>query len=649
MTFRRMAFQIFKANFRRYLLFFLCSSFTIMIFFSYYMLYTNPQFNNPYEVNGMISSNLIAPLYVIRVFSVLLIIYAQTTFVKFRKSDFGLFMVLGMSSQNIRKIMLLENGLIAILSIVTGLVAGTVFAPLFYLIVSQMIDMGNVSFTLTLDSYLYTALFFGAVYIIAIAGNLLLTTRYSIVRLLKEARTADRTLIQGKVPGLIGIALVGIAVYDLLSHLNVNNSNIVFRSMGISMVGVFFILSSLGDWVKFSLSRSAKAYHKHLVFSSDLSYKLGRSRIILFLITILITFSLFLSSMVLFLSNESQETAVKHNPYHIAYTEVFGKNQISKETLKEIVDKGETPLTSHQVLEYIDLFATKVFLDQNINALTGSAYHVEQGHFLNLALVDQTDGYENNIPVMPTYDLKLASGKKTLLSQGSIVSMLFNRLPLLINGLQIIVSEQEYTALQALHPKDIGQLHLLNFKNWKQTANIDAKLNTALTKYNKDNTDSWYDDARQDAFAFGTTSRISEFTTLKQANQFIVFLLAFVGLLFVVSSAVVLHFSILMELEREKTKYRKLAKIGMTSKEASKMIVKPFRLLFFLPYVLSVVFATFYFVYMAKVINHKVLEPLVLSLLAGFIYLVLQLLFYLLYTRIYTRKMLAVMGLDINS
>lgn len=646
MTFRRMAFQIFKANLRRYLLFFLCCSFTIMIFFAYYTLYSNPQFNDPYEINGMISSNLIAPLYVIRVFSVFFIIYAQTTFVKFRKSDLGLFMVLGMTNQNIRRILLLENSLIAIASIVTGLLAGTLFAPLFYAIVSQLIDLGNVSFRLSGESYLNTALYFGVIYVVVIAWNLLLTTRYSIVRLLKEARTADRTLIQGKVPGLIGVALVGLAVYDLLNHLNVNNSNIVFRSMGISMVGVFFILSSLGDWVKFSLSRSAKSYHKHMVFSSDLSYKLGRSRIILFLITILITFSLFLSSMVLFLSFESQETAVKHNPYHIAYTEVFGKNQIPKETLNEIVGKGETPLTSHQVLEYIDLFATKVFLDQNINVLTGSTYHVEQGHFLNLALVDQTDGYENNLPVMPTYDLKLGSGKKTLLSQGSIVSMLFNRVPLLINGLQIIVSEQDYTALQALHPKDIGQLHLLNFKNWKQTADIDAKLNTALTKYNKDNTDSWYDDARQDAFAFGTTSRISEFTTLKQADQFVTFLLAFVGLLFVVSSAVVLHFSILMELEREKTKYRKLAKIGMTSKEAAKMIVKPFRLLFFLPYVLSIAFATFYFVYMAKVINHKALEPLGLSLMAGGLYLVFQLFFYLLYTRAYTRKMIAYMGLD---
>ncbi|ULO09212.1 ABC transporter permease [Paenibacillus sp. 19GGS1-52] len=645
MTFRRMAFQIFKANFRRYLLFFLCSSFTIMIFFSYYMLYTNPQFNNPYEVNGMISSNLIAPLYVIRVFSVLLIIYAQTTFVKFRKSDFGLFMVLGMSTQNIRKIMLLENGLIAIISIVTGLVAGTIFAPLFYMIVSQVIDLENVSFTLTLDSYLYTALFFGAVYVIATAGNLLLTWRYSIVRLLKERRTADRSLIHGKLPGFIGIALLGLAVYDLLSHLTINNSNVIFRSMAITMIGVFLILSSLGDWVKFSLSRSAKSYHKHMVFSSDLSYKLGRSRIILLLITILITFSLFLSSMVLFLSNESQETAVKHNPYQIAYIEAFGKNQISEETLNKIVNKGETPLTSHRVLEYIELFPTKVFLDQNINTLSGSTYKVEQGHFLNLALVDQSIGDANNISEMSTYDIELASGKKTLLSQGSIVSMLFNQVPLLINGLQIIVSEQDYTELKALHP-EIGQLHLLNFKDWKRTADIDNKLNTALAQYNKDNTDTWYGDDRKDAFAFGTVSRIGEFTTLKQANQFGLFLFAFVGLLFVVSSAVVLHFSILMELEREKTKYRKLAKIGMTSKEAAKMIVKPFRLLFFLPYVLSIAFATFYFVYMAKVINHKALEPLGLSLMAGGLYLVFQLFFYLLYTRAYTRKMIAYMGLD---
>lgn len=79
----------------------------------------------------MVSGNLYAPFLVIRVFAVLFIVYAQMAFLKFRKSDFGLLMVLGMTSHNIRKIILFENSMIALASILTGLGAGTVFSGIF--------------------------------------------------------------------------------------------------------------------------------------------------------------------------------------------------------------------------------------------------------------------------------------------------------------------------------------------------------------------------------------------------------------------------------------------------------------------------------------------------------------------------------------
>lgn len=56
------------------------------------------------------------------------------------------------------------------------------------------------------------------------------------------------------------------------------------------------------------------------------------------------------------------------------------------------------------------MFNFKIFLDQNINALIGSDYHVEKDHFLNLATVAQGEEWKNQRPEMPTFDLTLASG-----------------------------------------------------------------------------------------------------------------------------------------------------------------------------------------------------------------------------------------------
>lgn len=218
--------------------------------FTFYSLYSNPDFNDPYQVNGMVSGNLYAPFLVIRVFAVLFIVYTQMAFLKFRKSDFGLLMVLGMTSHNIRKIILFENSMIALASILTGLGAGTVFSGIFFFIVSLFVNIGDSAFILTPDSYLYTIKFFAVIYIVVIAVNLLLTLRYSILRLLKESRTAERNLIHGKITGVIGVLLLGISVYNMLTHYNPSDARMMLINLGISMLGVYLLLSGLGDWLK---------------------------------------------------------------------------------------------------------------------------------------------------------------------------------------------------------------------------------------------------------------------------------------------------------------------------------------------------------------------------------------------------------------
>lgn len=641
MTFRRMAFQIFKANLRRYCLFFLCSSFTIMVFFAFYSLYTNPDFNDPYQVNGMVSGNLYAPFLVIRVFAVLFIVYAHMAFLKFRKSDFGLLMVLGMTSHNIRKIILLENSLIALASILTGLGAGTVFSALFFFIISLFVHIGDSAFSLALESYLYTIKFFGIIYIAVIGIHLLLTFRYSIVRLLKESRTAERSLLHGKITGIIGVVLLGISVYDMITHYNPDNARMMLINLGVCMIGVYLLLSGLGDWMKLFFSRSMKAYHKHLIFSSDLNYTLGRSKIVLSLITFLVFITVFLSGIIFYITWDAENIPVKNNPYDIAYAEVFGKNSLPSETLSEITDHGATPLISHQKLEYIDLFYFKVFLDQNINSLIGSDYHVENDHFLNLALVARGEERKNQRPEMPTFELKLPSGAHTLYSQGQVFKMVFNPVPNLMNGLHVILNKDDYTALKAENMDAIGQLQLLNFKDWKKTADIDAKLNTALAKYNKDNTNSWYDNDRHEALVFSTKSRISEYLQLQESGRFGIFVITFVGLIFFAASGVVLHFSIQTDLERERIKFRKLNKIGITSKDVTRIIGSPLKVLFFLPYVLGIGLATVYVVSSSRFEMSAALAPFWFCLLVGGVYLLFQVIFYYLYTKIYTRKMLA--------
>ncbi|MBU3099033.1 MULTISPECIES: FtsX-like permease family protein [Clostridium] len=71
---------------------------------------------NPSNINYSITGNMVAPGVMVMLFSAFFIFYAQNSFIKFRKKEFGLFMVLGMTNKNIQRMMIIENGLIAIFS-----------------------------------------------------------------------------------------------------------------------------------------------------------------------------------------------------------------------------------------------------------------------------------------------------------------------------------------------------------------------------------------------------------------------------------------------------------------------------------------------------------------------------------------------------
>lgn len=96
-----------------------------------------------------------------------------------------------------------------------------------------------------------------------------------------------------------------------------------------------------------------------------------------------------------------------------------------------------------------------------------------------------------------------------------------------------------------------------------------------------------------------------------------------------------LHFSIQTDLERERIKFRKLNKIGITSKDVARIIGGPLKVLFFLPYALGIALSSFYVVSSSRVEMSTALEPMWFCLLVGGAYLLFQVLF-IVYTPNYT-------------
>ena len=640
MTFNQIALKIFKANLRRYLLFFLCNSFSIMVFFTYSTIYTNKKFMNPANINYAITGNMRAPGVMVILFSIIFIFYAQGSFIKFRKREFGLFMVLGMTNQNIQRIMLLENGLIALFSLFTGLVSGTIFSKLFYLLIIKIIDVNGISFSISINSYLYTIIFFTALYSLVIIKGFIDSFRYEIISLLKATRKEDNNFLKSPYWSVLGIIFIGVACFDMIVNNGVENSAVSLRSMVICFLGVYLFISNIV--LLFSKVTNYFQYkvYKNLLFIANMKYTLGQSKKILFIITLFVTMTIFMSTIAIVIISDSQRTATAYNPYDIAYAEIFGENKITAPALNDILKNSETPLTSLKTLEFISKSYITILSDKNLNTNLGTNFKVEKGSFISLFQIVKDDGYEHDTTVISSLVIPINGIDNTYKPKGKIIKVLFNNVPILANGHYVILNNNDYQNIRITSKQDdLGNIKLMNFKDWRKTENVLRVLQSNLETHNRENTRKFYDNINDDIKMFKPTSKIRDYLDKKQSGSYVLFLCSFVGILFFISSAVILHFKLLTEYENEKIKYKKLYKIGITDNEISTLISKELKVLFFVPYIFSTFVATFYG-YSFNVIQGGEIVTLTYSLIISFLYFFIQIVFYFFYRKLYIRKLI---------
>lgn len=302
-------------------------------------------------------------------------------------------------------------------------------------------------------------------------------------------------------------------------------------------------------------------------------------------------------------------------------------NKLPDKVLDSIMQQGETPLTLKKDLEFIKQRQVTMLSEDNLNKVLGCNFNVKEKHFISLFQIMKDDGYSHDIT--PIKYLTLNNIKKDKYTcQGQYEKVLFNKLLLLNNDRMVILNSKDYIQLKKeINKNDIGHIKLFNFKDWKKTASIVNKLSSQFDLYNKS----------KDR-AFELAARISDYTTYEKSGSFLLFMLFFVSILFFLASNVMLHFKLLTEFEREKLKYKKIYKIGITRQEVTRIISKELKVIFFLPVLFGVVIGTL-FSYGINLSYGNGISGAVSSLSIGGTYVLFQGLTYFIYRKCYINKL----------
>src|SRR5699024_970025 len=156
MTFRRFALNNVLRNKRLYVAYFLSSMFTVMVFFTFANFAFHPVLSGN-DLNGHAQKGMAVAGGIIYVFSFFFILYSMSSFLQSRKKEFGILVIQGMSSRQIRKMVFLEYMLIGLFATLFGIGLGVVFSKAILLVAENVLVLdAALSFYLPWQAVLIT-------------------------------------------------------------------------------------------------------------------------------------------------------------------------------------------------------------------------------------------------------------------------------------------------------------------------------------------------------------------------------------------------------------------------------------------------------------------------------------------------------------
>ncbi len=200
----------------------------------------------------------------------LLIIYANNFLIRRRKKEFGIYMLLGMNRKKVSKILVCETCMVGILSLAAGLVVGIFGSQLLSIIVAKMfaVDVTAYKFAVSDKALVTTLVSFLAIYLIVLLFNTGMVSKYKLIDLINAEKATEKRFVKNTgicvVLFVISVGLL-IAGYVRIGFYGADlskNQFIVYVLM--IVVGTFILFWSLAGFFQKALSMRKSLYKKGL-------------------------------------------------------------------------------------------------------------------------------------------------------------------------------------------------------------------------------------------------------------------------------------------------------------------------------------------------------------------------------------------------
>ncbi|WP_068615966.1 FtsX-like permease family protein [Paenibacillus tuaregi] len=616
MNFRQFAFNNVVRNKRTYIAHFLSSAFSVMIFFIYALLLFHPDLQGQLVSNSSTMSMLATmgmrvSQYIVFIFSFFFLLYSVSAFLKLRKMEFGILLMLGMSRKQLHRLLFTENILIGFASILAGIGSGLIFSKLILLVCAKIlaIDKG-LPFYIPLNAIWLTAAAFAIMFVVISLFTSVMVRRGELVDLIKSAEKPKPEPKASRLLALLAVLLIasGYACVFVFVFRRVFNLILLAAGVGLVILGTYFLFTQLSVYVIRKLKKNQRLFFRrtNLLTLSELAYRMKDNAVMFFMVSIISAVAF--TGIGTCLAIGAPGLAEMTNPYAFKYSS-NPDNPFETQHIKLIeqeLTKAHFPYQMGTTTPgYTDNGLTLIKLS-DFNSLATALGHPaeklgDQEMIIAPSTVTELEDYKRNGIYEPEPEIIKENYQKKF---KAIKALDYIVIPNIVN--LRLVSDQAYSTIFAHQDKAlITKNYFFVVKDWQHSRDVSAQLSKTISKFDE-----------RGNYSF--TALVDDWISARQLNGILFILSGLVGIVFFTFAASFIYFRLYADSERDEQQYKMIAKVGLSRKELRKTVTRQLILMFFLPILLAVVHSAVAFTALQMLVYYSVLNY-ALAVFASFI------------------------------
>lgn len=511
----------------------------------------------------------------------------------------ALYSLFGIEKLQIGLLLFYENMILGIGSLFLGLLLGVLLSKLFAMILIKLMGFSIIAhFSISIKAIFQTIIGFMIIIVFTSIHNFRIIYRNSLLQLMNaEKKAENRPKKASWVTALLAISFI-IAGYSIIlqpsdaAFWENFGFQAILAAFFMIVVGTYLFVRAFIVFILEKMTQMKRFYYKgvNLISITHLFYRIKGNVLILSVVALLSTFTLFALGTTFSLYSNINTITKKDFPYSVMYTVPdMEKEELAKKLIQE---NGEQQIKFAEKIEYVQLsgdlseinrvpdeFPIILFSESTYQLLAKKIGQKPNSHFGENEAITFYDGNLDQSTDPFTGKKVSFAGNKT------ITIAAYEDYALLNLDTYVFPMVVKDTLYEELTKEGIlKELQIYSLRNEKSMKELAEKLNELF--YIDPFADSYADFVKKRENIF--SSFYDNYHKFFQVYGLLIFISAFLGFVFLLATGSMLHYKLLTEATTDQPRYQILKKIGISRAQLKSSIARQLIFIYLIPLIIAI-------------------------------------------------------------